>query len=143
MRQGGVFQYAAYNTKKEHINMSRRIASISNLLELIENGTVTITSVQCKTKAFADITETDNVTPTDFLESLQYLNEAKLFRDGIDLYYEITSKNGIRIECAMKNFYMDEYFYADCVIKDSVSVTDVEEKLRETIFDKMDEKIAV
>lgn len=123
--------------------MSRRITSISNLLELIENDTITITSVQCKTKAFVDITETDNVTTADFIESLKHLNEAKLFRDGVDFFYKFTSNNSIRIECGMKNPYMDEYFYADCVIKDGVSIEDVETKLRETIFDKMDEKIAV
>lgn len=123
--------------------MSRRIANISNLLELIENGTITVTSVQVKTKAFADITETDNVTPADFIESMQYLNEAKLFRDGIDFYYEFASKNSIRVECAMKNPYLDEYFYADCTLKDGVSIKDIEVKLRETIFDRMDEKIAV
>ncbi len=123
--------------------MSRRIASISNLLELLENNTLTITSVQCKTKAFADITETDNVTPEKFVESLQYLNEAILFRDGIDFFYEFTGKNNIRLECGMKNLYMDEYFYADCLIKDNTSTKGIETKLRETIFNKMDEKIAV
>lgn len=123
--------------------MSKRIASISNLLELIENGTVAITSVQAKTKAFADITETDNVTPTEFLESLEYLNEAKLFRDGIDFYYEITSKTALQLECGMKNLYMDEYFYADCTVNGGASTTDIESKLRETIFDRMDEKVAV
>ncbi len=123
--------------------MSRRIASISNLLELLENNTLTITSVQCKTKAFADITETDNVTPTDFLESLEYLNESKLFKDAVDFCYEFTGKNSIRIESGMKNLYMDEYFYIDCVIKDGVSTDDIETKLRETIFDKPDKRIAV
>lgn len=121
--------------------MSKRITSISNLLELIENNTITVTNVQCKTKAFADITETDNVEPEKFVESIQHLNDATLFRDGIDFFYKFTSNNNIRIECAMKNPYMDEYFYADCVIKDGVSVTDVETKLRETIFHKMDGKI--
>ena len=123
--------------------MSKRIASISNLLELIENNTLTLTNVQCETKAFADITETDNVTPTDFIKSLQHLDESKLFKDGIDFYYEFTGKNGIRIECALKNPYLDEYFYADCMIQDGISAKDIERKLRETIFHTMDEKIAV
>ncbi len=123
--------------------MSRQIANISNLLELIENNIVTIINVQCKRKAFADITETDNVTPTDFIESLEYLNESKLFKDAVDFFYEFTGKNSIRLECGMKNLYMDEYFYADCVIKDGISVKDIEAKLRETIFHKMDEKITV
>lgn len=123
--------------------MSKRIASISNLLELIENSTITITSVQCKTKAFADVTETDNVTPTDFVESLQYLNESKLFKDSVDFCYEFTDKNSIRIKGGMQNPYMDEYFYADCVIKDGISIEDIETKLRESIFDMTDEKIAV
>ncbi len=123
--------------------MSIRIANISNLLELLENGSLKITNVQCKTKAFADVTETDNVTLTDFLESLQYLNEAKLFKDSVDFYYEFTNNNGIRIECGLKSPYLDEYFYADCVIQNGVSIEDVESKLRKTIFHKMDEKIAV
>lgn len=123
--------------------MSRRITNTSNLLELLESNTITITSVQCKTKAFADITETDDITPTDFLESLEYLNESKLFKDAVDFCYEFTGKNNIRLECAMKNPYLDEYFYADCLIKEGVSIKDIETKLRETVFHKMDEKIAV
>ncbi len=121
----------------------RRITSILNLLQLIENNSLTISNVQCKTKAFADVTETDNVTPTEFLESLQYLNESKLFKDGIDFYYEFVGNNRIRLECGMKNLYMDVYFYVDCAIKDGVSTKDVESKLRKTIFHNMDEKIAV
>ncbi len=123
--------------------MSRRIASISNLLELIENNTLTLSSVQAKTKVFADITETDNVTPTDFLESLEYLNESKLFKDAVDFFYEFTGQNSLRLECGLKNLYLDEYFYADCVIQDSTSIKNIEAKLRETIFDKMDKRIAV
>ncbi len=123
--------------------MSIRIANISNLLKLLENGIITITSVQCKTKACADVTKTDNVTSTEFIESLQYLNEATLFRDGIGFYYEITGKNSIRLECGMKNAFLDEYFYVDCTLKDGTSTRGIEEKLRETVFNKMDEKIAV
>ncbi len=123
--------------------MSKRIASISNLLELLENNTLTITNIQCKTKAFANITETDDVTPTDFIESLEYLNESKLFKDAVDFCYEFSGKDSLLIECGMKSPYLDEYFYIDCVIKDGISVKAIEAKLRETIFHKMDEKIAV
>ncbi len=122
--------------------MGKRIANISNLLELIKNNILILTSVQCKTKAFADIAETENVTPSDFFESLEYLNESKLFKDGIDFYYEFSGNNNIRIECGLKNPYLDECFYADCALKDGISVKDVESKLRETIFHKMDEKIS-
>lgn len=123
--------------------MSRRILDVSNLVELIENGTITVVSVENKVKACSDITETDDVTPEKFIESLQYLNEAKLFRNGIDFFYEFTGKNGIHIECAMKNPYLDEYFYVECVIKDGFSIDDVDKKFKETIFDRMNEKLAV
>ena len=75
--------------------MSRRILDISNLVEAIENKMISVASVENKVKACSDITETDNVTPEKFIESLQYLNEAKLFRNGIDFFYEFTGKNGI------------------------------------------------
>lgn len=123
--------------------MSRRILDISNLVELIENGMLSVVSVENKIKACSDITKTDNVTPEKFIESLQYLNEAKLFRNGIDFYYEFTGRNGIHIECAMKNPYLDEYFYVDCAINDGVSIDDVDKKFKETIFDRIDKKIAV
>lgn len=123
--------------------MSRRILDVSNLVELIEKGTITVTKVENKVKACSDITETDSVTPEKFVESLQYLNEAKLFRNGIDFYYEFAGKNGVHIECAMKNPYLDEYFYVECEIKDGFSIEEVDRKFKETIFDRMDKRIAV
>lgn len=123
--------------------MNRRILDISNLVEAIEKGMISVTKVENKIKACSDITETDNVTPEKFIESLQYLNEAKLFRNAVDFFYEFTGKNGVHIECAMKNPYLDEYFYVECVIKDGFSINDIEKKFKETVFDKMNEKIAV
>lgn len=123
--------------------MSRRILDVSNLVEAIEKGMISVASVENKIKVCADITETDDVTPEKFIESLQYLNEAKLFRNGIDFYYEFTGRNGVHIECAMKNPYLDEYFYVECVIKDGFLIDDVDKKFKETIFDKMNERIAV
>lgn len=123
--------------------MNRRILDITNLVEAIDNKMISVVSVENKVKTCEDTTQTENVTPEEFVESLQYLNEAKLFRNGIDFYYEFTGKNGIHIESAMKNPYLDEYFYVECVIKDGFSIDDVDKKFRETIFDRMDKKLAV
>ena len=123
--------------------MNRRILDISNLVEAIEKGMISVTKVENKIKACSDITETDNVTPEKFIESLQYLNEAKLFRNAVDFFYEFTGKNGVHIECAMKNPYLDEYFYVDCTVKDGFLIDEVDKKLRETIFDRVDRKNAV
>lgn len=123
--------------------MSIRIVDVSNLVDAIENGTIKVVNVENKTKASADITETNQVTPEKFIESIQYLNEATLFRNGIDFYYEFAGKNGIHIDCAMKNPYLDEYFCVDGVIKEGISIDDVDKKFRETIFDRMDKKLAV
>lgn len=43
--------------------MSRRILDVSNLVEAIEKGMISVASVESKVKACSDITETDNVTP--------------------------------------------------------------------------------
>lgn len=122
--------------------MSRRILDISALVEAIENKMISVASVENKVKACSDITETDHVTPEKFIKSLQYLNEAKLFRNAVDFYYEFTGNNGVHIESAMKNPYLDEYFYVECEIKDGFSIDDVDKKFKETIFDRMDKKIA-
>ena len=43
----------------------------------------------------------------------------------------------------MKNPYLDEYFYVECMINDGFSIDDVDKKFKETIFDRMDKKLAV
>ena len=123
--------------------MNRRILDVSNLVEAIENKMISISSVENKTKFSADITETDNVTPEKFLESLQYLNESALFKNGIDFFYEFTGKNSILVECGMKNQFMEEYYHVEFAICDGISMNDVDKKFRETIFNRVNEEIAV
>lgn len=117
--------------------MRKQIAQLSNLVEALEAGMISISSVECKTKACTDITVTDQVTPEEFVESVQFLNEALLFRNSVDFYYEFTGKSSFRIECGAKNRYLDEYFYVDCIIQDGYSVDDIEEKFRESVFDRI------
>ena len=123
--------------------MRKQITQLSNLVEAIEQKMISISSVQSKTKASVDITATDQVTPDIFLESIQYLNEAVLFRNSVDFFYEFSGKNGIRIEAGMKNRYLDEYFFVDCAIQDGFTIDDVDAKFRENVFDRIAEKIAV
>lgn len=122
--------------------MSRRIVDISNLVEAIENKMISIDSVDCNTKFSADITETSQITPEKFIESIKFLNKT-IFKDAIDLFYEFTGANSILIECGMKNMFMEEYYRVACSICDGISVDDVNKKFRETIFDRMDKKLAM
>ncbi len=111
-------------------------------VEVVENKMISVDSVECKTKFSADMTETNQITPNKFIESIQFMNET-IFKDAIDFFYEFTDTNNILIECGMKNIYMEEYYRVKCSVCDSVSAKEVDKKLRETIFDRMDKKIAV
>ena len=122
--------------------MSRRIADVSNLVEVVENKMISVDSVECKTKFSADMTETNQITPNKFIESIQFTNET-IFKDAIDFYYEFTGANSILIECGMKNQFMEEYYRVECSVCDGISAKEVDKKLRETVFDRMDKKIAV
>ena len=122
--------------------MSRRITDVSNLVEVVENKMISVDSVECKTKFSADMTETNQITPNKFIESIQFMNET-IFKDAIDFFYEFTDTNKILIECGMKNIYMEEYYRVKCSVYDGVSAKEVDKKLRETIFDRMDKKLAV
>lgn len=121
--------------------MSRRIVDVSNLVEAIENNMISIISVENTTKISIDISETNQVTPKKFTESIKLLNKT-LFKDAIDFYYEFTDTNNILIECGMKNIYMEEYYHIECSVCDGVSAKEVDKKLRETIFDRIDKKLA-
>ena len=122
--------------------MSRRITDVSNLVEVVENKMISVDSVECKTKFSADMTETNQITPNKFIESIQFMNET-IFKDAIDFFYEFTDTNNILIECGMKNIYMEEYYRVKCSVCDGVSAKEVDKKLRETIFDRIDKKLAV
>lgn len=122
--------------------MSRRITDVSNLVEVVENKMISVDSVECKIKFSADMTETNQITPNKFIESIQFMNET-IFKDAIDFFYEFTDTNNILIECGMKNIYMEEYYRVKCSVCDGVSAKEVDKKLRETIFDRADKKLAV
>lgn len=122
--------------------MSRRITDVSNLVEAIESKMISVDSVECKTKFSADMTETNQITPNKFIESIQFMNET-IFKDSIDFFYEFTDTNNILIECGMKNQFMEEYYRVKCSICEGVSKKEVDAKLRETIFDRMDKKLAM
>lgn len=121
--------------------MSKRIVDVSNLVEVIENNMISIISVENTTKISADITETSRIMPEKFIESIQFLNKT-IFKDAIDFHYEFTGKNNILIECRMENIYMEEYYRVECSVCNGVSIDDVNKKFRETIFDRMDQKLA-
>lgn len=116
--------------------MGRRITQLSNLLELIESQMITVEQVKGETALSSDLTETDIISTTDFVESIQYLNEAKLFRDGIDFFYEFIGENLV-IKVGMKNLYMENTYTAKCSVKADVLPRDIDAKLRETIFSKI------
>lgn len=128
--------------KRRSDYMSRRILDISNLVDAIENNMISVVSVENKTKFSADITEISQITPNKFIESIQFMNET-IFKDAIDFFYEFTDTNNILIECGMKNIYMEEYYRVKCSVCDGVSAKEVDKKLRETIFDRVDKKLAV
>ena len=114
----------------------------ANLVEAIENKMISISSVENETKFSGDITETDQIIPEKFIESIQFLNKT-IFKDAIDFYYEFTGANSILIECGMKNQFMEEYYRVECSVCDGISAKEVDKKLRETVFVRMDKKIAV
>lgn len=122
--------------------MSRQILDVSNLVEAIEKEMISVASVENKTKISVDITETSQITPEKYIESIQFLNKT-IFKDAIDFYYEFTGKNSVLIECGMKNIYMEEYYRVECSVGNGVSIDDVNKKFRETIFDRMNKKLAV
>lgn len=115
--------------------MSRRILDVSSLVEVIENKMISITSVENETKISIEITETNQIAPEEFIESIQFLNET-IFKDAIDFYYEVTGTNSLLIECGMRNQFMEEYYRVECAVCDGVSAKDIDKKLRETIFEE-------
>lgn len=119
--------------------MGRQILDVVNLVEAIENRMIAINNVERYTKLSTDITETNQITPEEFIESVQFLNET-IFKDAIDFFYKFIGENGILIECGMKNVYMEECYRIKCTVCESITREKVDKKLRETVFDRMDQK---
>lgn len=114
----------------------RRITMLSNLVELLENGAITIKTVKNHITASSDLTDVQAIKPTDFVESIQFLNEAKHFRDAVDFFYEF--KNGkLCLDIGLKNPYMDQKYIVECSIEEGIAAKEIDTKLRETIFDRI------
>lgn len=120
--------------------MNKRITDISNLVEAIETGLISVVSVEGKTEVSTNITETAQITLDDFITSIQLLNKT-IFKGAIEFFYEFTSKNNVRLEFGIKNIYVEEHYFAECVIKEGISIEDINKKLRETIFDRTDKNL--
>ena len=125
--------------KGEYYYMSKRV-QLSNLVEAIEIGMISVTKARSETKVSMDITDVDQIEPKRFIESIDLLNKT-IFGDSIDFFYKFTEEHTMNIECKIRNVYMEECFYAECSIKDGISSEDVNAKFRETIFDRMDKKL--
>lgn len=114
----------------------KRITMLSNLVELLENGAITIETVKNHVTASSDVTDIQDIKSNDFVESIQFLNEAKYFRDAVDFFYEF--KDGkLYLDVGLKNPYMDQKYIAVCSIKDGLTFKEIDTKLRETIFDRI------
>lgn len=111
----------------------KRITLLSNLVELLENGAITIETVKNHVTATSDVTYIQDIKPTDFVESIQFLNEATYFRDAVDFFYEF--KDGkLCIDVGLKNPYMDQKYVVVCGIKDGMTVKEIEKKIKRNDF---------
>lgn len=112
----------------------RQITMLSNLIEALESGIITIENVKNHVTATSDLTEVQDIQPSDFVESIRILNKTKYFRDAVDFFYEF--RNGkLCLDVGLKNPYMNQKYIVVCRIKYGSSGKEIDAKLRRTIFD--------
>lgn len=121
--------------------MSKQV-QLSNLVEAIKTGMITVTRAESKTKISMDITDVNQIEPERFTESVDLLNNT-IFGNSIDFFYEFTGEHTISIKCKLQNIYMEDCFFAECSIQNGITSEEVNAKFRETIFDRMDKKLAM
>ena len=74
--------------------MSKRV-QLSNLVEAIEIGMISVDKAKSETKISMDITDVNQITPERFIESVALLNKT-IFGDSIDFFYEFTGRCSVR-----------------------------------------------
>lgn len=121
--------------------MSKQV-QVSNLVEAIKTGMIIVTRAESKTKISMDITDVNQIEPEQFIESIDLLNKT-IFGNSIDFFYEFTGEHTVSIKCKLQNIYMEDSFLAECSIQNGLTSEEVNAKFRETIFDKMDKKLAM
>ena len=127
--------------KGDYYYMSKQV-QISNLVEAIKTGMISVTRAECKTKISTDITDVNQIEPERFVESIELLNKT-IFGNSIDFFYEFTEEHTVSIKCKLQNIYMEDCFIAECSIKNGITSEEVNAKFKETIFDRMDKKLAM
>lgn len=126
--------------KGDYYYMSKQV-QVSNLVEAIKTGMILVTRAECKTRISTDITDVNQIEPERFIESIDLLNKT-IFGNSIDFFYEFTGEHTVSIKCKIQNIYMEDCFLAECSIKNETTSEEVNAKFRETIFDRMDKKLA-
>lgn len=121
--------------------MSKQV-QLSNLVEAIKTGMISVTKAESKTEVSMDITDTNKIEPERFIESIDLLNKT-IFGNSIDFFYEFTGERTVSITCNLRNIYMEDNFFAECSIISGITRKEVNAKFRETIFDRMDKKLAM
>ncbi|HBV83006.1 MAG TPA: hypothetical protein DEB74_09475 [Lachnospiraceae bacterium] len=103
---------------------------------------ISVTRAESRTKISMDITDVNQIEPEQFIESIDLLNKT-IFGNSIDFFYEFTGEHTVSIKCKLQNIYMEDSFLAECSIQNGLTSEEVNAKFRETIFDKMDKKLAM
>lgn len=120
--------------------MSKQV-QLSDLVESIKTGLISVIRAESKTKISTDITDINQIEPEKFIESIDLLNKT-IFGNSIDFFYEFIGEHTVSIKCKMQNIYMADCFYAECSLENGITTEEVDAKFKETIFDKMDKKLA-
>ena len=121
--------------------MSKQV-QVSNLVEAIKTGMISVTRAESRTKISTDITDINQIEPERFIESIDLLNKT-IFGNSIDFFYEFTEEHTVSIKFKLRNIYMEDFFIAECSIKNGITSEEVNAKFKETIFDRMDKKLAM
>lgn len=122
------------------MSIMRKHTSSKQIIKVIKNkmASVDYAIEQCK-----DTDEVTDLSTKDFVTDLESYSESGIFSDSIDFTYQTNEKeHNIVLYIGRLSTYCNVSVIAKLQLSADVTMTDVEEELRKTVFDEVAEQVS-
>lgn len=113
------------------MSIDKKSTNTTNLMNVIKNKMVFITSVELRYK---DEDKTEIITPERFTYDLEFYSESGIFSDSIEFQYRKTGTENLQINAGNMSPYCNCSIVVNLHVNESVTMGEVERELSETIF---------
>lgn len=111
------------------MGISKKSTNTKNLISVIKDKMVSITSVELRYK---DEDHIENISPESFVTDLEFYSESGIFADSIEFQYRKIGTENLQINAGNMSPYCNCSIVVNLHVNDNVLMSEVERGLNES-----------